>query len=58
MKWDVYRCEGGHIIIVEHKKTWPDDCVQEFFLCDICGKVAIYEGSTDNLKEIEKNEQG
>jgi len=57
MRWDVYRCEGGHIIIVEHKRTWPDH-VQEFFLCDVCNKMAVYEGSTDDLKEIEKNEQG
>jgi len=52
-KWDVYRCENDHLIIVQRKKTWPD-YVQGYFMCDICRKLAVYEGSTDSLKEVEK----
>ena len=54
MKWDVYKCWGGHLIIVEHKDTWSDH-VQTFLLCDICRLIAEYEGSIDSLSELESS---
>ena len=53
VKWDIYKCENNHLIIVEHKDDWPDRA-QAYFFCDICGLIADYIGSAETLTEIEK----
>jgi hypothetical protein len=53
LRWDVYECENKHLIIVEHKKEWPD-YVQYYFECDICRRLAYYLYSVESLKEVEK----
>jgi len=53
VKWDIYRCDNDHLIIVEVKKEWIDH-LRRYFYCDICGEIAEYKGSAETLTEIEE----
>lgn len=52
MTFDVYTCEGGHVLIVEHLPKWTDQVMMEV-ACKFDGKIADYRTSAtlDTLKD-------
>ena len=48
LAWDVYKCDGGHKIIIENRSEIATDTVA----CPIDEHVAVYNGSSTSLAVI------